>query len=146
MVKILQERILDNGFTVLNSEQTREKNHPNENPSCLDLIFTNRKDKIIMHDTVSPTFSDHFLLIVKRRTKNIIIPKQFIKIRSFKNFQKSIFQENILNHHDYINNFHEKDPNLIAEGLQKIIQNSLDPIAPVKRILITKKKCSNNFR
>ena len=52
------------------------------------------------------------------------------------------YQENIINHPDYIETYHEKDPDRIAEGIQKIIQESLDPLAPVRRIQLNKK--SNN--
>ena len=139
LVKMLQDRILDNGFVVINSQQTKEQISPQDKKSCLDLIITNRKDKIINHETISPTFSDHFLLKMKRKTKGIVIPRQYIKTRCFQNFSKATYQENIINHPEYINTFYEKDPNRISEGIQKIIQDSLDPLAPVRRIQLTNK-------
>ena len=60
MVKMLHDKILTQGFTVLNSQQTKEKNTPLEKSSCLDLIITNRKDKIVSHQTIGPTFSESY--------------------------------------------------------------------------------------
>ena len=57
----------------------------------------------------------------------------------FKKNYKMTYQNNILNHSEYIQTFHEKDPNRIAEGIKKIIQESLDPLAPIRRIQLSKK-------
>ena len=142
LVKSLHDKILSKGFTVINSAQTKEKISPQDKTSCLDLIITNRKDKILMHDTISPTFSDHFLIIMKRQSKPIQVPKQFMKLRCFKNFNKTNYQDNIINHPNYINLFYENDPNTISNGIQKLIQESLDRLAPIRRIQLTKQNIS----
>ena len=47
-----------------------------------------------------------------------------------------------LNHPEYITFYHEKDPNLISEGILRIIQDSFDPIATVRRIPLTNKNAN----
>ena len=43
---------------------------------------------------------------------------------------------NILNYPDYIEAMYEQDPEIITGKIQKIIQQSLDPMAPVRTIQI----------
>ena len=139
MVQMLKDKILTKGHIALNSKPTKEPLTPEERPSCIDIIFTNKKDKITNFETKSPTFSNHYLQIVRRSIKNKKNLKNYIKIRTYKNFNKTQFQENIINHPDYIINMHERDPDTISEGIQKIIRESLDPLAPIRRIQITNK-------
>ena len=46
MSTMLKERILDKGFALVGSQQTRTPDNPDSRPAALDLIFTNRLEKI----------------------------------------------------------------------------------------------------
>ena len=138
MIQDLKSKILNNGFSVLNNEPTWDLT---SNPgSCLDLIITNRVDKIVSFQTKSPTFSDHSLQVVIKRTKELKNQKQFIKTRYFKNYSREVYIENVQNHPLLIDTLYEPSPTTIAQNIQKIVRDSLDPIAPLKMIQVSLKK------
>ena len=56
MIKKLRDRIISRGCEVLNSKPTKIQGNFDNCPSCLDLVFTNEKQKIINHDTIQDTF------------------------------------------------------------------------------------------
>ena len=136
LIEMFKERILRKGFKILNTDPTRVKDTPESKPSCLDLMLTNRLEKIISFQSGSSTFSDHTLQILQRSSKGIIKNQKYIRIRSFTDFKISKFKEDILNHHLYIETAYEQDPNTICTNLQKIIQDSLEPQAPIKILQI----------
>ena len=63
-------------------------------------------------------------------------------MRSFRHFNQQDFKTNILNHHYYIDVLHEVDPNIITQKILIILQDSLQPMAPIKIIQVTNKNQS----
>ena len=59
LVEAFSEKVLENGFNILNSTPTRTKDTVESKPSCLDLILTNRLSKIINYESGISSFSDH---------------------------------------------------------------------------------------
>ena len=59
MVDEFSEKNLTKGFTILNRKPTRQKDTIDKKPACLDLMITNKIEKIISHDSVISNFSDH---------------------------------------------------------------------------------------
>ena len=138
MSSSLQERILDKGTLLLNeTTPTWNRNHPLAVPSVLDLMFTNRREKLINHQSGISSFSDHSLQILTRSSKEIITTPEFIRMRSYKEFDVNQYRENIVNHQFYIETFYEKEPDIITANIQQIVQESLDPLAKIKKLKIT---------
>ena len=65
--------------------------------------------------------------------------KKYRTARIFNNFNTTKFSNDIIEHHKYIANLYERDPNIISENLTEIIQTSLDYQAPVRTIQVNKK-------
>ena len=139
MAKMFREKILQKGFKILNKKPTRNDDTSGQRPACLDLLITNRADKILSHDTL-PAFSNHTLQILIRRTSEMKSQPQVIKTRSYKNYSNYDYKMGILNHGLYIETLYEKDPDVITENLQKIVGESLDSQAPIINVKTTKKK------
>ena len=57
-------------------------------------------------------------------------------------FDQNVYRENLRNHIHFIEIMYEKQPQIIVEKLTKMIQDSLQPIAPIKRIQLTGKNIS----
>ena len=133
------DKILTKGFTILNSKPTRQKDTIDNKPACLDLMVTNRLEKIISHESGLSSFSDHSLQILSRRSKGIKSNNNFIRLRSYKNFKLQEFKDNIVNHELYIETHYEGEVDTITENLQKIIQDSIEPMAPIKIVQISQK-------
>ena len=64
MVKVLREKILSQGFTVINSAPTRNVGSLHEKEDCLDYMITNRIDLVANHQSIYPIFSDHSLPVL----------------------------------------------------------------------------------
>ena len=79
MVKLLKENILDKGHKVLNQKATRNLKYMVERESCLDYLITNRVDRIINFESIYPSFSDHSLLVLRRRTRPMKSTRQYIR-------------------------------------------------------------------
>ena len=139
MVKILKEKILQNGTTKINKDFTRQDNIPDRRKSCLDQIFTNKPEKMNNTKTHYSTFSDHAMVEFNKNIKKKTNTKRYIKIRSMKNFNNENSKNNILNHELYISTMYENNTDKIAENITKIIQDSAKPEAPIKKIQISSK-------
>ena len=144
MIEKLKEEILSKGFQILNNEPTRINDTHDANPACLDLIMTNSLQKITGYQAGISAFSDHSLQTLTRSTKGIDKKQKYLRMRSFVNFNIQEFKTNILEHHLYIPSNYEPDPETIATNLQKILQDSIDPLAPIK-ILQVKPKNNKNL-
>ena len=142
LVKELKDRILSQGFTVINKSPTRNVASTTEKEACLDYIVTNKLDMVINHDSIYPIFSDHSLLKLTRRQKVFKSPRQLLKTRSLKNLDIHKYKQDILNHPLYLDSLYNGDLNQVSENIQTIIQNSLDIQAPVKTILLSPKNKS----
>ena len=119
MAEMFKQRILNKGFTLIGNQPTRTPDNPTSRPPALDLIVTNRLDKVESFHVGIPCFSDHHLQSLTRRTKNLQVTQNRIRIRSFKNFSTQTYRENIRNHTKYIETLYERDPMIITENLQK---------------------------
>ena len=142
MSNMLQERILDKGFTLVGSQPTRAPDRPDSRLAALDLIFTNRIDRVESFEIGLLSFSDHLIQSLARRTKKLEIIQQRIRVRTFKNFSKESYRENVRNHELYIETLYEKQPDVITENLQQIINDSLRELAPIRNIQIDSTNCT----
>ena len=139
MVDNFLDKILSKGFTILNVKPTRQKDTIDSKPACLDLMVTNRIEKIVSHESGLSNFSDHTLQILQRSTSGIKNIQNFMRIRSFKNFSCQEFKNNIKNHNLFIETNYEGQVDKITENLQTIILDSIEPLAPMKIIQTNQK-------
>ena len=139
MTRMLKDKILNNGFTLIGNQPTRTKDRPDSRPAALDLIMTNRRDKVESFEIGLSSFSDHLVQTLTRRTKKIVVTQSRIKIRSFKNYSKQQYRDNIINHFKYIESLYESDPKTITGNIQEIICDSPRETAPLKMIQVDNK-------
>ena len=139
MIKLLKEKILDKGFTILSNVPTKLNDNNQEKPSCLDLMITNRVEKITSYQAGITSFSDHTLQYLTRSTRGIQTSNKYARIRSYKNFSIQQYRDNIINHHYYIDVLYENDPEIISRKIQDIMKDSLEPMAPIRVIQISDK-------
>ena len=139
MSKLLKEEILQKGSKIINTKPTRNDDTPNQNPSCIDVMITNRPDKITYHNSL-PGFSDHKVQIMIRKTTEIISQVKYLKTRDYSNYSNLRYRDKILNHYLYLPTLYENDTEIITKNIQEIITNSLNSEAPEKTIKIKKIK------
>ena len=132
MVNILKTKVITKGIIPINNLQTWNIDNPTSQGSCLDIIMTNQKDKVISHGTNYPTFSDHALIELVFQHREIKNTSQYIKSRDLSNYQRSVYKDNIIDNFRYIESLYEPDPHQLAANIQSIIQESLDLIAPIR--------------
>ena len=107
--------------------------HSKKNATCLDLIFTNM-NHVLSSGTLDISISDHlpvFLIKKKQKQKST---SSFIKARSFTNYNKQAFQEDLLYHSKWADFWDlEKDkPAEMWEIMLAIIRECADSHCPVK--------------
>ena len=137
MVDYLKAQIMTQGHSVTNTKPTRNVGSLTERETCIYFIITNRIDLRNNHENIYPTFSDHSLLIYRKKEKTSKNVRHFIRTRKMKIFDINKYKRDILEHGLYLQTLYEGDTHRIAENTIKIIQDTLDNQAPVQRILIT---------
>ena len=80
MVLLLKEKILSQGFAVLNNLFTRNVGSRTEKESCLDYLITNRQEVVANHRSIYPIFSDHSLLEMSRNSDHTYDNSKLMKI------------------------------------------------------------------
>ena len=103
--------------------------------SCLDLIFTNM-EHIISSGVLDIAISDHlpvFLIKKKSKTPSCSVPT---KARSYINYDKQTFQENIKSHPKWENfwQIQENDPEEMWENIFEIVKENADDQCPFKNM------------
>ena len=131
MIDLMKEKILLKGHVILSDIPTKTSNNPDTPNSCLDLMLTNRTEKIASYQAGLPCFSDHLMQIIIRNCKPIQSSKKFIRTSSFKIFNYQQYKINIKNHPHYVEVIYETDPEIITKKIQQIIQDSLQEMSPV---------------
>ena len=139
MISSLRDRILSQGSTILSHTPTKIPDNPDSPPSCLDLMIVTNIEKIASYQAGLPSFSDHMLQVLTRISKGVKITKKFARIRSYKDFSNTTYKQSIIDHPSYIETLYENDPELITKHIIKIIQDSFEPLAPIKVIQLSNK-------
>ena len=139
MVTQFQERILDQGFNILNCTPTRCNDTVDAKPACLDLIITNTLDKIASFSSGESSFSDYTIQGLHRTSKKLVTSQKFIRLRKFKNFKVAEFKDKIQNHSLLIETLYEHESQIITKNIQTIINDSLQDQAPVQIVQLKTK-------
>ena len=91
LVQELFDRIVPHGFAQMVSGFTRS--WPNQDPSCLDHLWTNIPEKFSQVQSSWAGGSDHKMIFAIRYTKAIISKPRLVRKRSYKNFNPQKFLE-----------------------------------------------------
>ena len=112
--------------------------HKSQNPSCIDLILTNRKTLFNLSNTFEVGISDHHELVSTILKAGVVKGPPQVKIyRSYKNFDLDSFNNTL----EYkIKNLSSND----YDNLEKSFEDTLNIFAPLKKIFF--KKQSFSFR
>ena len=92
MTRMLKDKILNRGFILIGNQPTRTNDRPDSRPAALDLIVTNRKDKVESFKIGLTSFSDHLVQTLTRRTKKLVVTQSRIKIKIFQKLLKAAVQ------------------------------------------------------
>ena len=109
--------------------------------TIIDHIWTN-VGNIKSHGTLQGV-SDHLGTYVKLNIKKEIPENQIIRYRCFKNYDKNTFNINLSEAIENSNMQHhltECDVNSATDELLKVIQNTINQIAPIKEMLLKDKR------
>ena len=118
------------GLRQLIKETTRFGNRN----SCIDLIFSN-SDYISNSGTLNLNYSDHQAVFISRKKLKISKKRISFKGRSYKNYNKDIFQNNIIGD-NWLTFFDSNDPNECWNILKNIILKHLNDLCPLKEFKI----------
>ena len=102
--------------------------------SCIDLIFTN-SDYISKSGTLDLNFSDHQAVYVTRKKNKIINKKITFKGRSYKNYNKDLFQDRLMEE-NWRSFFESDNPNKCWDILENKILLHLENMCPLKEFKI----------
>ena len=111
MIEGLKSIILEKGHIILCSKPTKLSDNIYSQDSCLDLMISNRGEKISSFKGGVPSFSDHTLQILVRQTKPIQNTQTYVITRSYKILDRLQYKHNIRNHPIYIETLYEGQPN-----------------------------------
>ena len=119
------------GLTQLINDPTRIQ-HRNglECSSTLDLIFTN-SEFVKEAQVLDINISDHLSVLVRRKKKWKKLEKISFKGRSYKNYIREDFQDNLVNH-NWDGFFEIEDPSSLWGILSKVITDTINPMCPMK--------------
>ena len=119
------------GLVQLIDEVTRPKE---DNPSCLDLIFTNASF-VVLSGVMGHLISDHLPVVaVKKKPRIKYLYKTFCG-RSYRRYDRDDFYETLV-YHNWESFYLMKDPDLLWAEMSNLIIIYLDANCPVKTLTI----------
>ena len=136
LIEALQNRIVPHGFIQLVSTATQT--WAGQEPSCIDLLYSNHPEKLSEVEAHYHGGSDHKVLKTTRFTKAAISKPRLIRKRSYKNFDPLLFIQSVRNiswWEVYACEDCEKAVQLMSTKLKDI----LDVMAPVVSVQVRTK-------
>ena len=136
LILSLKDKIIPHGFCQVIEGETRV--WPGAAATLLDHHWTNLEEKVSNAHAYYQGASDHKMISVTRRTKNVVSKPRIIKKRNFKNFNPQEFLDAVSNTSwldVYLCEDLDVAVNLVADKLNSI----LDIMAPVKIIQVRNK-------
>ena len=128
---ILKEKLIYKGLTILNSKDTFHIG--NNYSSKLDIIMSNRLNKIKSTQTISDTESDHYAIITGRSMKISKSEESYIKIRNLKNSSQLELNNLIINNPKYKIAIESNNPDIICKNAINCINEAFDINSPEKK-------------
>ena len=106
--------------------------------TMIDLIFTDSM-YILRSGVIEDNMSDHFPIYFVRKKERGFIKKKEIMGRSYKDYDKIIFQ-NLLQHAKWDKFDTETDPDILWDIFDDNIRAALDLICPIRKLTIPEDK------
>jgi hypothetical protein len=132
MVQMLQDRILTKGVTRITTKDTRYA--PGKADSNIDHMYTNRPELITNHKIIDNGASDHRVCLFYRANSKPIAHARYSISRYYTNFSKKLFEEYIVNDPRHIESLQSEDINLVSNNLVNMITDSLQLLAPTRKL------------
>ena len=130
--KDLIQSMKAHGFPTLINKFTRY----GMSPSCLDQIFTN-SNYILQSGTLDLNLSDHSAVFCTRKKIKVISPKVEFEGRSYRNYIKEDFQDNLINS-NWREFYSSIDPETCWNIMEQTIRTEIDKMCPVKKFKVYK--------
>ena len=136
LVDQLIEQIYPHGVQQLVQGPTHS--WPGQANSCIDLIFTNRPEKVGPAQAEIRGSSDHRLIFVRKHSKTVGESTRYVRKRSYKNFDEKAFREAVENI-SWLDLYSCKDVDLAVDRFTTKLTEILDSMAPVKTFQVRTK-------
>ena len=104
---------------------------PGKTDSCIDLIYTNRPEKVGKAQAQIRGSSDHRLVLVSKHSKSVGESIRYVRKRSYKNFDEQAFRAAVQNI-SWFDVYSCQDVDLAVEKFTTKLTEILDIMAPVK--------------
>ena len=131
LVEQLATRILPYGVCQLVRGVTRS--WPGQSDSCLDLMFSNKPEKMSEVNVTAQSSSDHRYIQATRYAKGIKSNPRYVVKRSYKDFNETEFIGEV-QRLSWWDLYQTEDPDIAAQILSYKINNILDKFAPLKKV------------
>ena len=102
--------------------------------SCIDNIFSN-SDNIMRSGIVDWNFSDHQLVVVKRKRSKVMSAKVSFQGRSYKNYVKEDMQRELLQG-DWDDFYGSRDPSYCWSLIENMVKSYLNRSCPMKNFKV----------
>ena len=136
LINQLMEQVYPHG--VQQCVQGPTHSWPGQSDSCIDLIFTNKPEKVGHAQTQTRGSSDHRLILISKHSKNAGDGIRYVRKRSYKTFDESEFREAVKKIRWY-EIYSCQDVDLAVDALTTKLTEILDVMAPVKTFQVRKK-------
>ena len=111
---------------------------PGQSDSCIDLIFTNKPEKVGQAQAQTRGSSDHRLIIINKNSKSAGDGIRYVRKRSYKTFDQGKFREAVKKIRWY-EIYSCQDVDLAVDTLTTKLTEILDVMAPVKTFQVRNK-------
>ena len=111
---------------------------PGQANSCIDLIFTNRPEKVGPAQAEIRGSSDHRLIFVRKHSKTVGESTRYVRKRSYKNFDEKAFREAVENI-SWFDVYSCNNVDLAVDRFTTKLTEILDSMAPVKTFQVRTK-------
>ena len=133
LMEIFKNKLINRGMKLLNRDSTYKRNNYE---SMIDVMITNRCNKISSIDQIGDSPSDHDILILNRKMEIKPVEESYIRIRDFNKIKDVDMNKEILENDEYEKVINHKGSNNIAKSLAKLINNVFNKYSPIKKIKI----------
>ena len=113
---------------------TQNKNIPTRNNSILDIIYTNKPEKIINYKIgINNEGSDHLPVTITRTIKKIIDIQYYKMYRDYKNYNSEQIHYNIIMDERHVKILESENVDEATDMFISMLNDSMKIIAPIKK-------------
>ena len=98
-----------------------------KNPSCIDLMLTNKQERFLKAKTIETGVSDfHKMMVSVFKTSFKKQKPKIVSYRDYKHFDNEKFRESLIT-------YHSTGKNISYDAFEKLVLQTLDKMAPIKQ-------------